>query len=743
MTKRPAIILFPIFGLLFLFQIGNAQTNNAQTKETHLRSALGSTSSSLLFGTGDTYVTMGAAPELGLSEFTLEAWFRMDGLGGPMGTGSHGVHAYPIIAKGSGNSDPPENRLDINYLLGIQTPADGPRVLVADFECTEANPFRHGMNHTVYGVTEIEYGDWHHVAVTYDGFEWRLYLDGDLEMRTVHRMTPQYESWHHFGVGTALDNKGNSNGRFKGAIDEVRVWNYARTQPSIRQTINEEIIQEEGLLGRWGFNEGSGVVAEDSSGNEIHGDVVNAEWTGGAPFSINLSSELSSPCPAEGSIINNASVELSVDVNDNEQDDITAIFYGREKKVRENTYTIAVIPDTQHYVSNNFLYAEYFDATTQFIVDNRDELNIRYVAHVGDIVQDADYTSESAHAEMQYADNAISILDTLPDLPYGLTVGNHDEFPKMDPCCTELFNEHFPYTRYEGVAPWYGGHFGDNNDTHYILFDGGGTDYIAIHTEYRNPAPAEEILAWMDELLTLHPDRKAIVVLHEVIMPGGAGHQAKWDDQGEAVYDTLKHHPNFFMMLAGHRHGEGRRIDTLQNGNTVYSLMHNFQIRPASGASYLRLLEFAPNDEEIVVRTYAPALDEYETDPDSEFSLGVDVPGGPWTQLGIVFAHDEPTVSHMWQGLTEGKAYEWRVELLDSNSLTKSEIYTFKYETSQCMADINANGNVDTHDLLTLIGEWGECYNECATECLGDLTHDGAVDVEDILILISLWGLCP
>lgn len=729
-----------ILSVLLLF---SSQAINAGPKGMQPRTNLGPTSSSLLFSATNTYVSMGAAPELGLSEFTLEAWFRMDDIGGSMGTGSHGVHLYPIISKGAGNSDPIEKRLDINYIVGIQTVADGPRVLVADFESTDTNPFRHGMNHTIYGVTEIQMGDWHHLAVTYDGFAWRLYLDGELEMWTVHRMTPQYESWHHFGVGTALDYKGVPNGHFEGAIDEVRVWNYARSQSSIRNSMNQEVVSDSGLLGRWGFNEGSGNVAEDSSGNQIHGTVVGTTWTEGAPFSINLSPESpSSICPVDDGTVKTSSAELSLDVSDQEQDELFVTFYGREKKIRENTYTIAVIPDTQHYVSNNFLFAEYFDATLQYIVDNRDELNIRYVAHVGDIVQDADYTSESAHAEMQYADNAISILDTLPDLPYGLTVGNHDEFPKMDPCCTELFNEHFPYTRYEGVAPWYGGHFGDNNDTHYILFDGGGTDYIAIHTEYRNPAPAEDILAWMDELLTLHPDRKAIVVLHETIMPGGAGHQARWDDQGEAVYDKLKHHPNFFMLLAGHRHGEGRRVD-VYNGNPVYSLMHNFQIRPQSGASYFRLIELAPNDDEIIVTTYSPSLDEFETDPDSDFSVGVEVPGGPWTELATIPVPSDSTASFIWEGLTEGKTYEWKVGIRDSSSSIESEIYTFTYKTPDCLGDIQTNGQVDTSDLLSIIDQWGECNGQCQSDCSADLTGDGIVSVQDILTLMALWGPCP
>jgi len=696
-------------------------------------------SASLLFQSSQNYVAMGAAPELGLSTFTLETWFRMDGLGGSMGTGSHGIHTYPLIAKGNGNTDPADKTLDINYILGVQTPADGPLVLVADFECTDANPWRNGMNHTIYGVTPIEFGDWHHVAATYDGFEWRLYLDGTLEMRTVHRMIPQYDSQHHFGVGTSLDNEGLSHGHFNGAIDEVRIWDYARDENEIRTSLNEEIMKESGLIARWGFNEGEGSTAFDSAGSGIHGTINVASWSTGAPMDINLSPEYDDAtiCPTDDSSVTSVNLDLSFVVHDPESDEVMVTFYGRQKKVRVNPYTIAVIPDTQHYVRENW-FPHHFDATTQWIVDNRDERNIVYVAHVGDIVQ-GDEDIEQRIEEWEFANISLSILDTLPDLPYGLTVGNHDEWPLMDPCCTELFNAYFPYTRYEGVVDWYGGHFGDNNDTHYIIFSGEGQDYLAIHTEFRNPAPEDDVLDWMEQLMIDNPDRKGIVVLHESIMPGGAGHQAKWDDQGEAVYERLKQYPNFFMILAGHRHGEGRRVDTF-DGNTVYTLMHNFQIRPESGMGYFRLLEFAEGDDEIIVTTYTPVIDEFETDPDSSFSVGVETPGGPWTPLGSMQVFSGDTATHHWSGLLQGVTYEWYAEISDPLKTVELEMQSFT--VTNCFEDLNADNIVSVADILLLISMWGDCETGCVNSCTGDLNGDGVVSVEDLLALIGEWGSC-
>ena len=72
------------------------------------------------------------------------------------------------------------------------------------------------------------------------------------------------------------------------------------------------------------------------------------------------------------------------------------------------TFTVSVIPDTQFYVdSGNTLTtspaytqpnaddtAKYFQAETQWLVSNQATLNLVFVTHVGDVVQNGDGTSD-------------------------------------------------------------------------------------------------------------------------------------------------------------------------------------------------------------------------------------------------------------------------------------------------------------------------------------------------------------
>ena len=54
-----------------------------------------------------------------------------------------------------------------------------------------------------------------------------------------------------------------------------------------------------------------------------------------------------------------------------------------------------------------------------------------------------------------------------------------------------------------------------------------------------------------------------------------------------------------------------------------------------------------------------------------------------------------------------------------------------------CLADLNANGFVDTDDLLFVISQFGLEGGSA------DIDHDGVVGVSDLLELISQWGPCP
>jgi hypothetical protein len=59
----------------------------------------------------------------------------------------------------------------------------------------------------------------------------------------------------------------------------------------------------------------------------------------------------------------------------------------------------------------------------------------------------------------------------------------------------------------------------------------------------------------------------------------------------------------------------------------------------------------------------------------------------------------------------------------------------YEYQGPGCPADFDGDGDVDTADLLILLGAWGTPA--------GDVDGDGDTDAADLLALLAAWGNCP
>jgi len=137
---------------------------------------------------------------------------------------------------------------------------------------------------------------------------------------------------------------------------------------------------------------------------------------------------------------------------------------------------------------------------------------------------------------------------------------------------------------------------------------GVSTSSSSISSTIRRRDPA--ILAWANGLLQTHSSHRAIVVTHYIASPD----PASFSTQGQAIYDALKGNPNLFLMLGGHLDTAGRRQDIF-NGNTVHTLVSDFQTRANGGNGWLRVMEFSPASNTIHVMTYSPSLNQWKPVP--------------------------------------------------------------------------------------------------------------------------------
>lgn len=109
----------------------------------------------------------------------------------------------------------------------------------------------------------------YHVAFVYNHQYLRLYQNGNAV--GTHLAETRDINWSKSATDLYI---GFAQFYFNGAIDEVRIWNVARTQEQIRNNMNRELAgNEEGLIGYWKFNEGTGSTVYDSTANKNHGEI--------------------------------------------------------------------------------------------------------------------------------------------------------------------------------------------------------------------------------------------------------------------------------------------------------------------------------------------------------------------------------------------------------------------------------------------------------------------------------------
>lgn len=634
-------------------QTGGSSTGGDPSEEPACAGEADPEGSALAFDGEDDHVTMGPAPELGLQTFTIEAWVRRDGAGQEFGTGAGGVQLVPIAGKGRGEND--DTVYNCNYAFGFQD-----NVLGADFEDSAD-----GSNHPVVGTTPVPWGQWHHVAATYDGTTWRLYVDGQLDTQVVADATPRFDSIQHFAIGTAMDSTGAPVGRLHGALDELRVWNYARSDEEITGGMYRTISGEPGLVGRWALDESDG-GAPDSEG-EADGTVQGAAFVTEAPvLDRGVPPVAGLAGPADGATLPPDAVELGVTIADPDSDEFEVSFSLREVAM-EDDFTVVVLPDTQYYSDGR---PDYFHAQTQWVMDNREAYNILAVIHNGDIVNHG-----SVVAEWQVADAAMSRLETplasLPDgLPYGVCVGNHDQDSIGEDGNTATFNDYFGVDRFDGRA-YYGGHYADDNDENWFTFSAGGLSFVVVDLQFdRTPDPG--VLAWARSVFEAHPD--AFGVLNTHFLLNGAG---SFGTQGQAIYDALADVDNVQLMTSGHISAEALRTDVHQ-GNVIHTMLADYQADGDGGSGYLRLWEFSPASGELTVRTYSPVLDDWYTDADSEFTLEVELPGAGEGFAEVMTV--DPAGADVTATVTDlqpGTSYEWYAEIHDCAHTVRTGVSRF------------------------------------------------------------------
>lgn len=282
----------------------------------------------------------------------------------------------------------------------------------------------------------------------------------------------------------------------------------------------------------------------------------------------------------------------------------------------EGSETIAVLPDTQYYtvekMSSGRCYRDRFPAQTRWIAENRDKRGIKYVFHLGDIVQN------NTPDQWKVARDAFDLIEG--KVPYAIVPGNHDY--SGDRTAT-LINKYFS-TEKTARWPTFGGSMENGKiDNTYHLFEIHGVPWIVVALEC---LPRKEALEWADKVLAKHKDRFAILITHAYLDGqdrritfedyGRLAAGMMWQSDGEKMWEVVKKYPRMMLVISGHvaNDGDGYLASKGDHGNVVHQFLVDYQSSKAGGNGYMRLLEFLPDGRSVQSKTWSPYTKHYRSD---------------------------------------------------------------------------------------------------------------------------------
>lgn len=123
----------------------------------------------------------------------------------------------------------------------------------------------------------FEVNKWQHLAVTFDGMNYRIYINGvDSGMLACSDACKTFKAVNWF-----TDGDGNQSGWWgncKILISEARIWSVARSAAQIQNSMTQVSPKSSGLEAYWRLNEGSGNSFEDATGKN-HSLATNQKVT--------------------------------------------------------------------------------------------------------------------------------------------------------------------------------------------------------------------------------------------------------------------------------------------------------------------------------------------------------------------------------------------------------------------------------------------------------------------------------
>ncbi|MBT3348952.1 hypothetical protein HN954_02065 [bacterium] len=288
-------------------------------------------------------------------------------------------------------------------------------------------------------------------------------------------------------------------------------------------------------------------------------------------------------------------------------------------------FNVAIFPDTQSLVNWK---RSAITSNINWLIDNKNTEDIRFVGHVGDIVAewDEDLT------EWEFIQDELGQLGAA-GINYSTLPGNHD-YAKNDPRNNTMLNSYFPLSTFSGMSS-YGGAYDGNSDNTYHILDVGDEQLLIMSLEF---GPRDAVVAWANGVIQANSDKKVMILTHAYInidgdlLSDGMNHAASNGyglgedvNDGDDLWTKLVYpNNNVAFVISGHdsttTDGAATRESTHADGSPVHQILTNYQSYSSlTEGSYLLFLNFT--DDSVAITTYSPYSNQYNTDSDAQMTF--------------------------------------------------------------------------------------------------------------------------
>jgi len=284
-----------------------------------------------------------------------------------------------------------------------------------------------------------------------------------------------------------------------------------------------------------------------------------------------------------------------------------------------SSFALAVLPDTQFYSryatsSESNQYERHYGnepyaAQTNWVARNAQALNIPFLIHLGDVVDQV-----GKPEQWKVADSAMQVLE-VAKVPYSILAGNHDVLNDIDfdsdpgkgtdtqrVLANEPYLQWFSTRRAQRQAT-----FGARDSTgfhEYHIFKAQDQQFLVLSLSWRI---SDAGIAWARKVLADHPTLPVILVNHQLLNIAPDAVSPLETGYGKMLWEKLiRDNDQIFMTLNGHHHGGARLTKTNDYGSAVEEMVVDYQMAYQGGNGLMRLYEFDLTNNQIKVLSFSP-----------------------------------------------------------------------------------------------------------------------------------------